>query len=91
MTMSDIQLLNCDCISYMAGLPDRAFSLGSGDPPYFKGVGKMGFYGKKSSSINVKRGQYNIPDWDAMLPTEKYFNELKRISENQIIWGANYY
>jgi len=86
-----IELIHGNCMDYMATLPDKAFDLGSGDPPYFKGVGKMGYFGKKSSSINVKRGVYNIPEWDNQIPDEKYYSELKRTTRNQIIWGANYY
>lgn len=86
-----IEFLNVDCMDYMAALPDKAFDLGSGDPPYFKRVGKMGYFGKNQSSLNVKRGQYNIPNWDNQLPTENYFNELKRVSKDWAIWGANYY
>lgn len=89
--MSDIQLLNVDCNDYMKGLKDRAFSFVSADPPYFKKVGKMGYFGANQSSINVKRGQYNIPNWDQQLPTIEFYNEMKRIGENWAIWGANYY
>jgi site-specific DNA-methyltransferase (adenine-specific) len=35
-------------------------------------------------------GNYNVKDWDGEIPSAKYFNELKRVSKNQIIWGANY-
>lgn len=78
-------------MEFMKSVPDKAYDLGSGDPPYFKRVGKMGYFGSQSSSIGVSRGQYNIPNWDDQIPDEKYFNELKRVSRNQIIWGANYY
>jgi site-specific DNA-methyltransferase (adenine-specific) len=30
-------------------------------------------------------------DWDKSIPTVEYFNELTRISKNQIIWGGNYF
>lgn len=30
-------------------------------------------------------------DWDNAIPNEDYFNELFRISKNQIIWGGNYF
>jgi site-specific DNA-methyltransferase (adenine-specific) len=78
-------------MKFMEGVPDKAYDLGSGDPPYFKRVGKMGYFGARNSSIGVKRGLYNIPNWDNQIPTELYFKELKRVSRNQIIWGANYY
>lgn len=71
----------------MKGYPDKYFDLVIDDPPYFKGVGKLGYFGEKNSSINVKRGDYNIPVWDQMIPDETYLNEIVRISKNQIIWG----
>lgn len=86
-----VRLHHIDCMEFMKGLPDKAYDLGSGDPPYFKRVGKMGYFGNKSSSIGVARGQYEIPNWDEQIPTAQYFTELKRVSRNQIIWGANYY
>ncbi len=30
-------------------------------------------------------------EWDLNPPTEEYFSELKRVSKDQIIWGANYF
>lgn len=82
-----IELLNIDCMEYMAGLPDKAFDLAIVDPPYQldgwhdKGNNKNRF----SASEGSKR-----KDWD-ILPTQKYFDELKRISKNRIIWGGNYF
>lgn len=78
-------------MTYMAGLPDKAFDLAIVDPPYFKGVGKLGYFGDINSSIGVKRGNYNIPKWDSQIPDEKYLTELTRVSKHQIIWGINYF
>ncbi len=33
----------------------------------------------------------NGSSWDCTIPDENYFNELKRVSVNQIIWGGNYF
>lgn len=33
----------------------------------------------------------NIDDWDSKIPTKEYFNELFRVSKNQIIWGGNFF
>ena len=35
--------------------------------------------------------QYLKKEWDDETPTEQYFNELLRVSKNQIIWGGNYF
>ena len=81
----EITLLNVDCMSYMATLPDKAFDLAIVDPPYgiwerFKGgkTGKMQF----NEIVNKQ--------WD-IIPTSVYFDELFRVSANQIIWGGNYF
>lgn len=76
---------------FMKRFPDKFFDLVVDDPPYFKGVGKMGYMGKKQSKIGVKRGAYDIPNWDENVPDQQYLDELLRISKHQIIWGINYY
>lgn len=30
-------------------------------------------------------------DWDDEIPSDEYFDELFRVSKNQIIWGGNYF
>ena len=77
-----VELLNIDCMEYMATQPDNAFDLAIVDPPYGIGInssGRLGHYGGKGK------------DWDNKVPSEDYFTEVKRVSENQIIWGANYF
>ncbi len=104
MTVSNtpsIQLLNIDCMEYMATLPDKAFELAIVDPPYGIGVSNKKHYGRRShakavhsktgSGYNVRRNNYSVKSWDNSIPTIKYFLELKRVSKNQIIWGWNYY
>jgi len=86
-----VKQLNTDCLDFMKGISDKSFDLGSADPPYFKGVGKMGYFGRVNSSIGVKRGKYEVPTWDNFLPTKQWFDEFKRCSVNQIVWGANYF
>ena len=72
-------LMNCDCMEYMATLPDKAFDLAIVDPPY--GIG-----GNKNTTGNHKK-----INWDDNVPTDEYFDELRRVSNMQIIWGANYF
>lgn len=81
-----IELLNVDCMEYMATLPDKAFDLAIVDPPY--GIGR---FEKPSGSTRFKHSKEMQEDglkWDKP-PTQEYFEELFRVSENQIIWGAN--
>ena len=77
---------NADCMEIMAEYEDNYFDLAVVDPPY--GIGKK-FKGGKSGKINfneiVKKG------WDAEPPGHAYFEEVKRVSKNQIIWGGNYF
>jgi site-specific DNA-methyltransferase (adenine-specific) len=81
-----IEILNTDCMEYMKGLEDNAFDLAIVDPPY--GLGEsLG----KSSRNRFSAVEYLRKDWDMHPPNKDYFNELKRVSKNQIIWGANHF
>ena len=83
-----IELLNCDCMEYMATLKDKAFDLAVVDPPYNVGAsdGSFGNRGYDSQTSNLKH--YANHD---KTPDATYFSELRRVSINQIVWGANYY
>lgn len=88
-----IELLNCDCMEYMAGLSDKAFDLAIVDPPY--GIGADNKNNGKNSNRHektslAKLNTYKV-GWDNIIPDEKYFDELKRVSKHRIIWGANYF
>jgi len=77
-----IELLNCDCMEYMKTLEDNAFDLAIVDPPY--GAGDLL---KHSQRTTKKHKEIN---WN-VAPSAEYFDELFRVSKNQIIWGANYF
>ena len=81
-----IELHNVDCMEYMKGLKDNAFDLAIVDPPY--GLGES--LGKPSRN-RFSSVEYLSKDWDMVPPKEEYFSELKRVSKNQIIWGANHF
>ena len=83
--MADIKLLNCDCMTYMATCEDNAFDLAICDPPY--GIKIM----KQWGNANNDYRQFKTKEWDNLIPTPEYFNELLRVSKNQIIWGGNYF
>lgn len=78
-----IELLNIDCLLYMATCKDKQFDLCIVDVPYGIGVNKMTLGNGKHT---IFRGSN---DWDSSAPSIEYFNELRRISSNQIIWGIN--
>ena len=78
---SEVYLM--DCMDLMAKYPDNYFDLAVVDPPY--GIGYSGRDGQKTIKYDNKK------QWDNETPTQLYFNELFRVSKNQIIWGANYF
>jgi site-specific DNA-methyltransferase (adenine-specific) len=79
---SKIELLNVDCIQYMSTVNDKAFDLAIVDPPY--GI-NFGMYKR------TKASRYKNSMWDKSVPTTNYFDELFRVSKNQIVWGGNYF
>jgi len=78
-----IEITNEDNMLLMARYPDNYFDLAIVDPPY--GINYSGRDGQKTIKYD------NSKQWDKETPTQLYFNELFRISKNQIIWGANYF
>jgi site-specific DNA-methyltransferase (adenine-specific) len=68
----------------MTKMPDKAFELAIVDPPYGIGAGKAQ-QGKWISSRMEKK------EWDKAIPSPEYFNELLRVSKEQIIFGGNYF
>jgi len=87
-----VELLNIDCMEYMATLKDKAFDLAIVDPPYGIGADKknsgLELKSRKSASLSKDYGKQR---WDNDIPTDKYFIELKRVSVNQIVWGNNFF
>jgi len=77
----DIKLIHGDCMEAMKDMEDNQFDLALVDPPYGIGVNKM----------TLGSGKYKSDKkWDNNTPTKEYYNELKRVSKNQIIWGGNH-
>jgi len=82
-----IDLRHVDCMDYLATCEDNAFDLAIVDPPY--GIGKDGQ--NKGSGKHGGRKAHEWKGWDKHRPPAEYWHELFRVSENQIIWGANYF
>jgi site-specific DNA-methyltransferase (adenine-specific) len=76
-----INMLNMDCMDFMARTPDNFYELAIVDPPYGIGINKQSGFGTFKSDKK----------WDSNIPDKIYFNELFRVSKNQIIWGCNYF
>ena len=87
--MTDIQLIHKDSLQALKGYSDNHFDVAIVDPPY--GIDdKM----HRSSLGKVGGGEfenYSQKRWDKQTPTQNYFDELMRVSKNQIIWGGNYF
>jgi site-specific DNA-methyltransferase (adenine-specific) len=79
---SEIKLFNMDCMEAMKQMPDKAFDLAIVDPPYGIGMSKNAH----SNLSHIKN-----KEWDLNIPHDTYFNNLFRVSKNQIIWGGNYF
>jgi len=90
--MPKLDLRNMDCMDLMAEFPDKYFELAIVDPPY--GIGKFTVdyrYMKSEGKTKNKRLFSDDYNWNDSIPEPKYFEELKRVSQKRIIWGANYY
>lgn len=89
--MDRIQLLHGDCMDLMRDTPDNFYDLAIVDPPYGIGFGTFNRTNKNDIGQRMKANKYKNGDWDISVPDIKYFEELKRVSKNQIVWGGNYY
>ena len=90
--MMTTKLINMDCMEYMKECEDNAFDLAIVDPPY--GIGMSGGvrYDRPSrpNSVNLPV-KHEKKDWDSKTPPPEYFEEVRRISKEQIIFGGNYF
>jgi site-specific DNA-methyltransferase (adenine-specific) len=87
-----IYIENCDNMELMARYPDNYFDLAIVDPPY--GISESNKQRKNTPCKKWKSAkndiQYIKKEWDNSIPKKQYFDELKRVSKNQIVWGGNY-
>lgn len=93
-----LDIRNVDCMELMKEFPDNHFDLAVVDPPY--GIGMDGRNSikkrrkktQKNGAVSyIKRSNFAVKDWDSAPPCENYFNKLRRVAHNQIIWGANHF
>lgn len=73
-----LDLRHCDCMEYMATLPDKTFELAIVDPPY-RDENQPTKDMRANGSMKTLEGR----------PSNEYWRELRRVSKEQIIWGAN--
>ncbi len=93
--------MNLDCMDATNGLPslpDGFFNLAIVDPPY--GIGadvaqnkaaqqRINAQGKTKAGRGWK--MYQDTNWDSAIPSKEYWDELFRVSKNQVVWGGNYF
>jgi len=85
-------ITNEDNMKLMGRYEDNHFDLAIVDPPYGIGADKTIHIVKQDRpSTWNKIEKYKIKNWDSAIPNKNYFDELFRVSKNQIIWGGNYF
>jgi len=88
---AQISIYNEDCLQALKAMADKQFDLAIVDPPYGIGMdGTIGIGIGKEKGFTRKK-EYTKKNWDKEVPSQEYFDELFRVSKNQIVWGANYF
>lgn len=80
-----LDLRLADCMDVMKEFPDKHFDLAIVDPPYGIGLGEAG------GTVGKYGTKHDAKTWDKEAPSPEYFAELRRVSRNQIVWGANHF
>lgn len=83
-----------DCMKVLKLMPNKSIDLCIVDPPYGIGASSEAFTRKgkqRGRSLAISGLNYKSSNWDNQPPSQEYFNELFRVSKNQIIWGANHF
>ena len=84
-----INLYNKDCMEAMKDMVDDQYDLAIVDPPY--GINRGGQTETFTKQKKHKRKYFEKKKWDTKIPSKLYFQNIFRVSKNQIIWGANYF
>ena len=87
--MDRVRLHLGDSLEAMKQMDDNTYDLAIVDPPYGINISKAGGYyhkkGKGQANPHTKK------DWDNCIPSSEYFEQLRRVSKHQILWGGNYF
>lgn len=86
-------ITNENNMDLMSRYPDKYFDLAIVDPPYGINADKKNNGSNSDSHFKKSKAKINTYKigWDSDIPSDKYFQELKRVSKKQIVWGANYF
>ena len=87
--IGSLSFFNADNLEIMRGFKDNEFDLAIVHPPYENNdaIGLKDNTGVKKQA--TKRTNYKV--FQNIAPTPEYWQELKRISKDQIVWGGNYF
>jgi len=77
-----------DCLIEMKEIPDKSVDLVLTDPPYGISESNEKNAGREKLAKPTDYGHY---DWDKERIGKEFFDEMFRVSKNQIIFGGNYY
>lgn len=87
------KIINADCLDILKQLPDKCVDLVLTDPPYGIDYGGQ-LKGKGDGNGGIDKNgwrSWDAPEWDKERPSKELFDEIIRVSKNQIIWGGNYF
>ena len=84
-----IHIYNGDCMDLLKQTPDKYYDLAIIDPPY--GIGEDGSNNHSRGKFAISKNYKSYSGGDKDSPPKEYFDELIRVSNNQIIWGANHF
>jgi site-specific DNA-methyltransferase (adenine-specific) len=77
-----------DCLEFMKQMPDKSVDCVITDPPYGIGAYSTGTMGR---GVLAKQSTFEPTNWDNSIPSQDVFDEMMRVSKNQIIFGGNYF
>jgi len=83
-----IDLRHQDCMEFLRSQPDKAFDLAIVDPPYMDHFNTDNWVATSAAQGQYANRQETLT---GKMPTAEYFDELRRVSSHQIIWGGNYF
>ena len=87
---ANIEMIHGDCMDLMHNTPDNYYELAIVDPPY--GIKKLSVNENRTEGSKYRKSMSKMLEsakkWNDK-PNDIYFQELFRVSRNQIIWGAN--
>jgi len=86
-----LDLRRMDNMELMAQFPDKHFDLAIVDPPYGINAASDKRGGKQHGAAAAPSKSYGEKAWDSEIPSAEYFDEIRRVSRHQIIWGGNYF